>query len=106
MGIKTAGIDVRLCDVGAAIQEVMESHEIELDGKTYQVKKLTNAQTTVNVRNKDFRRPKTASLKLPDFGPKFLQHNDVIQLQTPAQESLDCNEKNKSTGQERRDLIE
>lgn len=37
MGIKTAGVDVRLCDVGAAIQEVMESHEIELDGKTYQV---------------------------------------------------------------------
>ena len=37
-GIKTAGIDVRLCDMGAAIQEVMESHEIELDGKMYQVK--------------------------------------------------------------------
>ena len=36
-GIRTAGIDARLCDVGAAIQEVMESHEIELDGKTYQV---------------------------------------------------------------------
>ena len=36
-GIKHAGIDSRLCDVGAAIQEVMESHEIELDGKTYQV---------------------------------------------------------------------
>ena len=40
MGIRTAGIDVRLCDVGAAIQEVMESHEIELDGKTYQVDSL------------------------------------------------------------------
>ena len=37
MGIKTAGIDARLCDIGAAIQEVMESHEIELEGKTYQV---------------------------------------------------------------------
>lgn len=36
-GIKTAGIDVRLCDVGEAIQEVMESHEIELDGKTFKV---------------------------------------------------------------------
>lgn len=34
-GIKEAGIDVRLCDIGAAIQEVMESYEIELDGKTY-----------------------------------------------------------------------
>jgi methionine aminopeptidase len=36
-GIKEAGIDVRLCDIGAAIQEVMESHEVELDGKTHQV---------------------------------------------------------------------
>jgi methionyl aminopeptidase len=41
-GIKEAGIDVRLCDVGAAIQEVMESYEIELDGKTYQVKSIRN----------------------------------------------------------------
>lgn len=31
-----AGIDVRLCDVGESIQEVMESYEVELDGKTYQ----------------------------------------------------------------------
>jgi len=42
MGIKTAGIDARLCDVGTAIQEVMESHEIELEGKTYQVKSIRN----------------------------------------------------------------
>ena len=28
---------MRLCDIGAAVQEVMESHEVELDGKTYQV---------------------------------------------------------------------
>jgi len=42
MGIKTAGIDARLCDIGAAIQEVMESHEIELDGKVYQVKSIRN----------------------------------------------------------------
>jgi len=41
-GIKTAGIDVRLCDVGAAIQEVMESYEVELDGKTYGVKPIRN----------------------------------------------------------------
>ena len=41
-GIKQAGIDVRLCDVGEAIQEVMESHEVELDGKTYKVKSIRN----------------------------------------------------------------
>lgn len=39
---KTAGIDVRLCDVGEAIQEVMESHEIELDGKLYPSSKREN----------------------------------------------------------------
>uniref|UniRef100_A0A3B3ZQE5 Methionine aminopeptidase 2 n=1 Tax=Periophthalmus magnuspinnatus TaxID=409849 RepID=A0A3B3ZQE5_9GOBI len=41
-GIKCAGIDVRLCDVGETIQEVMESYEVELDGKTYQVKPIRN----------------------------------------------------------------
>lgn len=33
-----AGIDVRLCDIGETIQEVMESYEVEIDGKTYQGK--------------------------------------------------------------------
>eukprot|EP01116_Phalansterium_solitarium_P012861 TRINITY_DN2952_c1_g1_i1.p1 TRINITY_DN2952_c1_g1~~TRINITY_DN2952_c1_g1_i1.p1 ORF type:complete len:506 (-),score=222.83 TRINITY_DN2952_c1_g1_i1:106-1623(-) len=41
-GIKAAGIDVRLCDVGEAIQEVMESYEVEIDGKTYPVKSIRN----------------------------------------------------------------
>lgn len=36
-GVAAAGIDVRLCDVGAAIQEVMESYEVELNGKNFQV---------------------------------------------------------------------
>jgi methionyl aminopeptidase len=33
--LQESGIDVRLCDIGAAIQETMESYEVELDGKTY-----------------------------------------------------------------------
>jgi methionyl aminopeptidase len=41
-GIREAGIDVRLGDIGEAIQEVMESYEVELDGKTYQVKAIRN----------------------------------------------------------------
>lgn len=41
-GIRESGIDVRLCDVGAAIQEVMESYEVEIDGKTYKVKPIRN----------------------------------------------------------------
>jgi len=41
-GIAAAGIDVRLGDVGAEVQEVMESHEVEINGKTYQVKSIRN----------------------------------------------------------------
>lgn len=41
-GVQEAGIDARLCDIGAAIQEVMESHEIELNGKTFPVKSVRN----------------------------------------------------------------
>ena len=41
-GIKAAGIDVRLCDVGEAVQEVMESYEVEIDGKTYPVQCIRN----------------------------------------------------------------
>lgn len=41
-GIREAGIDVRLTDIGEAIQEVMESHELELDGKSYPIKCIRN----------------------------------------------------------------
>eukprot|EP01135_Chromosphaera_perkinsii_P003314 Nk52_evm14s240 gene=Nk52_evmTU14s240 len=41
-GVREAGIDVRLCDIGEAIQETMESYEIELDGKTYPIKPCRN----------------------------------------------------------------
>uniref|UniRef100_A0A6G1SNG2 Methionine aminopeptidase 2 n=1 Tax=Aceria tosichella TaxID=561515 RepID=A0A6G1SNG2_9ACAR len=41
-GIKAAGIDVKLCDIGEQIQEVMESYEVELDGKTFPVKPIRN----------------------------------------------------------------
>ncbi|KAL3680318.1 hypothetical protein R1sor_023274 [Riccia sorocarpa] len=41
-GIREAGIDVRLGDIGAAIQEVMESYELDINGKTYQVKSIRN----------------------------------------------------------------
>ena len=33
-GIKEAGIDVRLSEIGEAIQEVMESYEVDINGKT------------------------------------------------------------------------
>ncbi|KAI5301752.1 Methionine aminopeptidase 2 [Ascosphaera pollenicola] len=41
-GIREAGIDVRMSDIGAAIQETMESYEVELNGTTYPVKSIRN----------------------------------------------------------------
>ena len=41
-GIKEAGIDVRMSDIGAAIQEVMESYEVEIKGEMLPVKCIRN----------------------------------------------------------------
>jgi|GEM_PF-6568 len=43
-GVKVAGIDVRLCDIGEAVQEVMESYEVEIDGTVFPVKCCRNLQ--------------------------------------------------------------
>jgi len=41
-GIKNIGIDVSIAEWGAQIQEIMESYEIKLDGKTYPIKSINN----------------------------------------------------------------
>lgn len=41
-GIRLAGIDARLGEIGEGIQEAMESYEVELDGKTHPVKAIRN----------------------------------------------------------------
>lgn len=41
-GVREAGIDVRMSDIGAAIQEVMESYEVEIGGNTIPVKAIRN----------------------------------------------------------------
>jgi methionyl aminopeptidase len=41
-GVKEAGIDVRMSDIGAAIQEVMESYEVEIKGQMLPVKCIRN----------------------------------------------------------------
>ncbi|THC87665.1 hypothetical protein EYZ11_012890 [Aspergillus tanneri] len=41
-GIKNAGVDVRISDVSAAIQEAMESYEVEIKGRTFPVKAVRN----------------------------------------------------------------
>ena len=41
-GVKEAGIDARVGEIGGIIQETMESYEIELDGQTYPIKSIRN----------------------------------------------------------------
>ncbi|PBP21719.1 methionine aminopeptidase 2-like protein [Diplocarpon rosae] len=41
-GIREAGIDARLGEIGTAIQETMESYEVEINGTTYPVKCIRN----------------------------------------------------------------
>jgi methionyl aminopeptidase len=41
-GVKLAGIDARLGEIGAGIQEVLESYEVEIGGKTRKIKAIRN----------------------------------------------------------------
>jgi methionyl aminopeptidase len=41
-GIREAGIDARVGEIGGVIQETMESYEVEIDGQTYPVKSIRN----------------------------------------------------------------
>ncbi|KAF2719163.1 methionine aminopeptidase 2 [Polychaeton citri CBS 116435] len=41
-GVTHAGVDARMSDIGAAIQEVMESYEVEIGGKSLPVKAIRN----------------------------------------------------------------
>lgn len=41
-GLKEAGIDARIDHISGCIQEVMESYEVELNGKTYPVRSVRN----------------------------------------------------------------
>jgi len=43
-GVREAGIDARLDEIGERIQETMESHEVEIKGKTYKVRCVKNLQ--------------------------------------------------------------
>lgn len=41
-GLKMAGIDAYMADIAEAIQEAIESHEVEIDGTTYPVRAIRN----------------------------------------------------------------
>ncbi|KAF2160319.1 hypothetical protein M409DRAFT_70495 [Zasmidium cellare ATCC 36951] len=41
-GVRLAGIDARLGEIGEGIQEAMESYEVEINGTTYPVKSIRN----------------------------------------------------------------
>ncbi|EKX73412.1 methionine aminopeptidase, putative [Theileria equi strain WA] len=42
VGVKLAGIDARVAEIGEAIQEAIESHEVVINGRTYPVKAIRN----------------------------------------------------------------
>ncbi|CDR96454.1 methionine aminopeptidase, type II family protein, putative [Babesia bigemina] len=42
VGIRDAGIDARLCEIGEVIHETIESHEVTIQGVTYPVKPIRN----------------------------------------------------------------
>lgn len=41
-GVREAGIDARVGEIGGVIQETMESFEVEIDGTTYPIKSIRN----------------------------------------------------------------
>lgn len=41
-GIRLAGIDARMSEIGEGIQEAMEAYEVEINGQTYPVKAIRN----------------------------------------------------------------
>lgn len=41
-GLRLAGVDARFSEIGAAIEEVIGSYEVELDGKTHTMKPIRN----------------------------------------------------------------
>ena len=43
-GVREAGVDARLNEIGERIQETMESHEVEIKGKVYKVRCVKNLE--------------------------------------------------------------
>lgn len=79
-GIRTAGIDVRLTDIGEAVEEVMESHEIELDGKTYPIKCIRNLNGH-NILNRKIHGGKSIPIVKNGDNTK-LEENETIAIET------------------------
>lgn len=79
-GIKTAGIDVRVTDIGEAVEEVMESHEIELDGKVYPIKCIRNLNGH-NILNRRIHGGKTIPI-VKNGDPTKLEEYDTIAIET------------------------
>lgn len=79
-GIKTAGIDVRLTDIGEAVEEVMESHEIELDGKIYPIKCIRNLNGHTILNRKIHGGKSIPIVKNGD--PTKLEENETIAIET------------------------
>ncbi|KAG0292878.1 Methionine aminopeptidase 2, partial [Dissophora globulifera] len=79
-GVREAGIDVRLGEIGGAIQEVMESYEVEIGGKTYPVKPIRNLSGHTIERYKIHG---TKAVPLINNGdPTKMEENDYFAIET------------------------
>ncbi|CAH0044349.1 unnamed protein product [Clonostachys solani] len=78
-GIREAGIDVRLGELGGYIQEAMESYELELDGKVYPIKPIRNI-TGHNILHYSIHGSKAVPSILTDDDTK-MEEGDVFAIE-------------------------
>jgi methionyl aminopeptidase len=79
-GTQEAGIDVRVGDIGAAIQETMESYEVEIDGTTYPVKAIRNLNGHDIVQNLIHGGKSVPIVKSPDHTK--MEEGEVFAIET------------------------
>lgn len=70
-GLREAGVDARLSEIGCVIEEVISSFEMELGGSTIPIKPIRNltghsiAPYRIHAGNKQTLNPKHQTLKCP-----------------------------------------
>lgn len=79
-GIREAGIDARVGEIGGVIQETMESFEVEIDGTTYPVKSIRNL-TGHNILPYSIHGTKAVPIVKSDDQTK-MEEGDVFAIET------------------------
>lgn len=80
-GIKAAGVDARFEEVGAAIQEVIESFEITLNGKTIPIKPIANLNGHTTAPYRVHAGKSLPIVRVPGH-PDFMEEGEVYAIET------------------------